>query len=331
MDLALSRLRINGAEPGSGCSALQNSPKVCADQELFERLVSELAVSMAPPTSGPARSSGPRSFQLSFNTTITSIEGGRSYWAYGTEGDGSGKDGSAFNSSPQSVMVWNRAEARKGLPFGFEVGAALGQGLNTSLWSYGLALKWSLVEGFHSGLGRLPDVSLQTAIDRSVGSSQASVQVVSFDVTLSKPFVIERISTISPFTGLQMLWNHVESGLIDLTPGGPTNASTGEPDPDRDAYNACKPLPGNTQGALPLQCSQGGDPSDFSNDVAFKTLDQTRVRMFLGAQARYEMFLLSMSMLFDLFAPNLDAERRHLHSGQVARQLAFSLAVGAVL
>src|SRR5262249_42430359 len=137
MDLALSRLRIVGGS--EGCDQPATSLKVCPDQELFDRLMSELAVAMAPPTSGPARGGGLRSFQLTLNTTVTSIEGDRPYWALGTEGDGRGKDGGALNSSPQAVMVWNRAEARKGLPFGFEIGAALGQGLNTSLWSYGVA------------------------------------------------------------------------------------------------------------------------------------------------------------------------------------------------
>jgi hypothetical protein len=330
MDLALSRLRIN---PGQGGCGSAGATKVCADQELFERLVSELAVTMAPPTSGPARGGGPRGFQLTLNTTITSIEGSRSYWAYGTEGDGKGDDGTALNDSPQSVMVWNRAEARKGLPFGFEVAAALGQGLNTSLWSYGLALKWALVEGFHTGLGRMPDVSLQAALDRSVGSSQATLQVFSFDVTLSKPFVIDRTWTISPFTGVQMLWNHVTSGMIDLTPGGPADPQTRVPDPSRDAYNACKPAPGNTQSGPTLTCTNStpGAGADFSNDIAFKTLDQTRARMFVGGQARYQMFLMSMSLLFDLIAPDLGAPPRLLHSSQVARQLAFSVAVGAVL
>jgi hypothetical protein len=329
MDLALSRLRVPSGQGGCPGPA---SIKFCPDQELFDRLMSEYAVAMAPPTSGPARGGGTRSFQLTFNSTVTSIEGGRGYWLQGTEGDGSGKNGGTLNDSPQSVMVWNRAEARKGLPFGFEIGAALGQGLNTSLWSFGLALKWALVEGFHSGLGRFPDVSLQLAIDRSVGSSQAALQLVSFDFTLSKPIVVERTWTVSPFTGVQLLFSHAESGLIDLTPGGPPDAKTGTPDPAKDAYNACRPLPGNQPGQT-LTCSPGGDSTDFANDVVFKTLDQTRVRMFLGGQARYDVLLVSLSMLFDLVAPDLGLgmQARHIASNQVARQVAFNFAVGAVL
>src|SRR5262249_37430181 len=135
-----------------------------------------------------------------------------------------------------------------------------------------------------------------------------------------------------PFAGVQMLWTHVASGMIDLTPGGPGDAQTQMADPSRDAYNACKPVPGNQQGGSTLTCSTSPeDKVDFGNNVAFKTLDQTRARMFIGGQARYQMLLMSMSLLFDLIAPDLGAEPHNLHSGQVARQLAFSVAVGAVL
>ena len=42
---------------------------------------------------------------------------------------------------------------------------------------------------------------------------------------------------------------------------------------------------------------------------------------------------MSLSLLFDLVAPALNAssQRPHLDSRQVARQLAFNVAVGAVL
>src|SRR5712671_6074927 len=86
MDLALSRLRIAGG--------LANCPPsvagFCPAQELFERLVSELAVAMAPPVNTPARSLGSRGLGLSIDTTMTSIEGRRPYWVLGTEGDGRG-------------------------------------------------------------------------------------------------------------------------------------------------------------------------------------------------------------------------------------------------
>jgi hypothetical protein len=317
MDLALSRLRTSG---GAVSDCPQSSQQFCPDQELFERLASELAVAMAPPVHTPARSLGPRGFSLGLDMTFTSIEAQQSYWQLGTEGAG-GRATESWNRSPSSSLVWNRVEARKGLPFGLEAGASLGQGLNTSLWALGLALKWSLFEGFRSGLGRLPDVSVQGSVHRSVGSSQASVQLYALDLTLSKPFVIQQTWSLSPFVGVQTLFDHVTSGVIDLTPGGPGSP----PDPAKDASSACNPEPGSN----PPLCK--GDDADVYNDVVFKPLDQTRVRMFLGAQARYQMWLASFSSMFDLIAPSLTAPLHHLQSRSVARQIAFNLAVGVVL
>jgi hypothetical protein len=323
MDLALSRLRIVGGRPG--CLDPSTASQFCPNQELFERIVSELAVSMAPSVA-PARTIGPRAFQLAFESTMTTIDAEESHWILGTEGSGGLEPGAdiARNEAPQSVMLWNRLQLRKGLPFGFEVGAALGHGLNTSLYTLGLALKWSIVEGFRTGLGRLPDVAVQGQFQRNVGASQVTVQLFAVDLTLSKPFVIEHAWTLSPLLGVQTLFVTGESGVVDLTPGGPS--STSGTNPATDATRACVPEPG--QPAATLQCT--GDAADVVNDVKFEDITQTRVRAFAGAQARYEFLVTSLTLLFDLAPPDLDAEPLQLASSEVARQLAFHASVGAV-
>src|SRR5690349_9958767 len=182
MDLALSRLRL--AQPWCGDDGRGLDVEAyCGDQELFERLVSELAVAMAPPAAGPARTVGPRGLKLSLSTTLTGVHAGELYWRRGTEGSlparqiSGDPNGASIgdNPDPSPVLFWNRLEARKGLPFGFEAGAALGQGIDTSLWTLGLSLKWALFEGFRTQLGRLPDVAVQGGYSRSVGSSQATI------------------------------------------------------------------------------------------------------------------------------------------------------------
>lgn len=300
MDLALSRLYVQAGR--AGCPPSEAG--VCPDQDSFERLLSEFATAMAPPINTPARSVGPRALWLSLGTTITSIEAQQFYWARGTEGSRSGQ---AYNASPKSALIWNRIEARKGLPFGLELGAQLGQGAATSLLSFGLGVKWALFEGFRSGLGRLPDVAIQGSVDQSVGSSQARVRSYALDLTLSKPFVIEHTWTVSPLGGVQMLFSHMESGVIDLTPAGPGTT----PDPQQDATRV--------------------SGADVSNDVVFKPVSQTRARMFLGAEARYLLLTASLSLLFDLVAPSVQAPVSPGRSSSVARQVALSLAIGAVL
>jgi len=345
MDLALSRLRVASQKPNCGN---RTRGTFCADQELFERLVSELAVAMAPPVTGPARTIGPRAFQLTLGTTVTSVEGGQLYWRRGSEGDEGlsqpedtlepppgAPDGPAlgFNESPPAALAWNHVQVRKGLPFGLEAGALLGQGLQTSMWTLGAALKWSLFEGFRTGLGQLPDVAVQAAVSRSVGSSQATLHVYAFDLTFSKPFVVEQTWSVSPFLGFQVLRADVESGVVDITAGGPS-AAAGEPPPE-DAYNSCQPIPGHqmTATSSTLACSPDGDGSDFSNDVMFDPVGQSRLRMFLGGQTRYDMFVFAASLLFDVIVPALDANmpEPHIESRDLAHQVAFSMSIGAVL
>jgi len=293
---------------------------------------------MAPPSAGPARTVGPRGLQLSLGTTLTGINAGRLYWRRGTEGSlpprqlTNEDEGSlGINPSPSPVLIWNRIEARKGLPFGFEAGAALGQGIDTSLWTLGLSLKWALFEGFRTQLGRLPDVAVQGGYSRSVGSSQATVQQASFDITLSKPFVIEHTWSVSPLLGVQMLFVDVQSGVIDLTPGGLLDP------PAEDAYASCRPdpVPGtstsgeSTPNGQP--CAPGHSGADFANSVAFESVSQTRVRAFAGVQLQYELFLALLSLQYDVSAPRMEDDGRHAGDAELARQLSVNIALGAVL
>jgi hypothetical protein len=336
MDLALSRLRRGDLCESDGVPEYAIH---CKDQELFERLVSEYAVAMAPPASGPARTLGVRGFQLTLDMTVTGIRAGELYWVRGTEGSQRLPNGATFgqNPAPSPVLLWNRLQVRKGLPFGFEAGASLGQGVDTSFWTLGLLLKWALFEGFRSHLGRLPDVAIQGGYSRSVGSSQATIQLATFDLTLSKPFVVEHTWTISPLAGVQTLFVDVRSGVVDLTPGGPSADSK---PPRADAFATCVP---DTEVDGPVQleppdvapngepCAEAGAGADFAHSVTFDPVSQIRVRAFAGAQLRYDMFLLQLALHYDLASPGMAASTRQYGGSDLPRQLAFNVALGAVL
>jgi hypothetical protein len=338
MDLALSRLRRGAEFCEDDGIAVALYASHCKDQEAFERLLAEYAVAMAPPASGPARTLGVGGFQLTLDMTVTGIKAGETYWARGTEGSETLPRGATVgkNPAPSPVLLWNRLQVRKGLPFGFEAGAALGQGLDTSFWTLGVLLKWALFEGFRTHLGRLPDVAIQGGYSRSVGSSQATIQLATLDLTLSKPFVVEHTWTISPLLGVQTLFVDVRSGVVDLTPG-----RSGSPAQviDPDAFESCAPDPaGDATGKGPPDvaangqpCAQAGGGADFAHSVRFDSVAHTRVRAFAGAQLRYDLFLLQIALHYDLAAPELAASTRHAGGGQLPRQLAFNVALGAVL
>lgn len=326
MDPALSRLRIVGGR--EGCDAVSQPGLYCPDNELFERLVSELAVTMAPPVNLTARSVGPRGFHLGFDTTITTIEAEQHYWLRGTEGDAASA-AEELNDSPSGVLVWNRLEARKGLPLGLEVGSSVARGMSTSLWSLGLSLRWSVVEGFHSGAGKLPDVSVRGAMNRVFGTDQLSIDVYGIDLVLSKPFVLEGAWSVSPVLGGQLLVVDASSGVVDLTPGG---ASFDGTPPPQDAFASCAPIPGHDIGGEPTSVACTAPSPDLANDVTFEPLQQVRARVLVGSQVRYQQLILGTAIHFDVSAPQVDAKPlRHLRSQSVARQVAFNVSLGVVL
>ncbi len=327
MDPALSRLSIVGGRddcPDSGPLSW------CRNQESYERLVSQLGVSIAPSLHAPARSVGSRGLSLSLGMTITSIDANAGYWRKGSEGSASDAAGGA-NTSPDPALVWTRATLSKGLPFGFEVGASAGKGYATSLWSLGLSIKWAIIEGFRTGIGALPDVAIAASTTRSMGLDEVSLAAHSMDLLLSKPFHTGQGFVLSPLLGLQLLFIEAHSAPVDLTPGPPALSTRPVSTEDVDAFAACRPTPDRTTRSAPLLCSGTGD--DFVNNVHFDAVSQTRLRLFVGGQAQHGMWRFSASLGFDLLTPKLAAERvTPIQTTRVlGRQVALALAAGIAL
>jgi hypothetical protein len=313
MDPALGRLKIVGGE--AGCTA-DPATGYCPDDYLFERMVAELGVSLAPVLNAPARTVGPRGFQFGLDSTVTTISGSEPFWSKGTEGQG----GAPLNANPMGVMVWNRLGVRKGLPFGFEVGGSAAHAVNSSMFALGLELKWALLEGFHSGAGSFPDLAVRAAVNRQLGSDQLSTTVASFDVIMSKPFVLGSSWIVSPLLAMQTLLVRAESSVIDLTP-------------EVNAFAECQPLPGHQP--LPPDGGPGatvvctGDGSDFENNAVFEPVSQTRLRLVLGGEVVHEWFVAGTSLAFDLLAPTVTAPVIGNRDPHHARLFAFNLSVGA--
>lgn len=281
MDPSLSRLVY---APGNGMCA---GPSACPDHESFEHLAAELAGALAPVVNRGAATAGPRGFYLGLNSTTSTIRADTRYWARGTRGS----DASATrNSDVDPVLNWNRLEVRKGLPFGFEVGSSVGFGLDTSLWVVSAELKLALFEGFRTGLGALPDVALRAVTQQLIGSSELSISTQAIDVTLSKPYVVFQEHVLTPILALQLLFVNAKSSLIDLTP-----ADAG--------YPACTPEVGTS-----AACTVPGGAAELANNVRFRSVHQTRVRMFLGAEEHFRLLSIALTVGFDLTTPRLQTE-----------------------
>jgi hypothetical protein len=306
MDPALSRLAFAS---GKG-SCLAGGAQFCPDNEAFEQLVSELAVALSPIVTSPAASSGARGFYLGISTTATPIRSGERYWVRGTRGSSLSAE---KNTNVDTALAFNRISVRKGLPFGLEIGSALGYGVGTSLWVLSGELRIVLFEGFRSGLGALPDVALRGSTQAMFGSSELSLRTHALDVTLSKPFVLAHSHRLTPLLALQALFVNARSGRIDLTPG-------------TDAWKACAPDASQPMNGL-LACS--GDGTDLMNNASFRSISQTRVRLFVGAEERYSYLSVAATFGIDLAVPQLqtDVPGDDLPD-HVMRQVSFHLACG---
>ena len=248
MDLSLGRLRV----PADYAQCARTAG-FCPDQELFERLVSELAMAVAPPASTAAHTAGLKGLSVGLLHTVTSIQGGAYYWKRGTQGDASAAE-QELNQDPARVLQWTRLQLRKGLPFGVEVAGHVGYGFNTSMWAIGGQLKIAILEGFRSGWGAAPDVAVAVGTQAVVGAADLRLFVHSLKLLLSKPYVIGGNVRLTPILSGELLAVAANSGYLDFD------------------WNLC------------TQDDSCEDASSGSGVARFAPLRQWRVRWALGAE-----------------------------------------------
>jgi hypothetical protein len=309
MDPELTRLTQPagvGSCPESGMAG------VCPDNASFELLAMELAGALAPTVRTGAASGGTRSFYIGLSSSVSTIRSGQRYWARGTRG----ADSTALqNDSVDSLLSFHRVDVRKGLPFGFEIGSSVGFGLHTSLWVISAELKLALFEGFRSGLGALPEVALRAVTQAVMGSAQLSLQTQAFDITLSKPLVVHQEHTLTPLMALQLLFLRAQSSAVDFTP-------------QQSAWASCMPSLTSAAGAVPT-CEDPRGMRELANIASFRDVSRARVRMFLGAEERYRLLSIALTVGFDLITPAVPQEAQGASLPQaLLRQFSLQLAGG---
>lgn len=290
MDPELTRL----TQPaGVGSCPANGMASVCPDNASFELLAMELAGALAPTVRTGAATGGMRGFYIGLSSSASTIRSGQRYWARGTRGE----DATALqNDSVDSLLSFHRVEVRKGLPFGFEVGSSVGFGLHTSLWVMAAELKLALFEGFRTGLGALPEVALRAVTQAVMGSPQLSLQTQAFDITLSKPLVVHQEHTLTPLLALQLLFLRAQSSAVDFTP-------------EQSAWASCAPSVTSVASAMPM-CEDPRASPELANTASFRDVSRARVRMFLGAEERYRLLSIALTVGFDLITPAVPQEAR---------------------
>jgi len=313
MDPALARLVKNEdcRAPGpDGTGAYYNPAAIfrCGtDDAAFAKLVSQYGGAVAPTAMHTAGTTGYGGFELAVELALTKIDSDADYWKNGTQGGQQENTGifSQSNPNPDSVLTTYMLKLRKGLPLGFEIVGNVGFMGNTSFVISGADVRWSLLEGFRTGVpGVFPEIAVGGTVRTAAGTDEMKLTVGGFEANISKELPIGGTVQLTPYVGYQWLRIFGDSGQIDLTPNtdaldlcnyqGPNTPPT--PDPDKQGSNGDQVHDGQPSCA-------GGTSDDFNNNVVFDKVEMTRHRIDFGAQLRFEYIRLGAHFITDVVDP----------------------------
>ncbi len=345
MDPVLNRfVLVNAANPdcrtsgpGGGVyySPTSGYSRCTPNNAPWGNLVAQYGAALAPTSMHGSRTTGYGGFELSLEGSFTSIDNKKDYWIQGTQGP---QDPTTKNFSvrgdPDSMLQVYMLRIRKGLPFGFELTGNVGYVARTSIVVGGADVRWSLFEGFRTGIPAVfPELSVGGSGRTITGAEQMQLTVIGADAILSKPFAIGGTVVFEPYAGYQYLRIFGDSGLIDLTPntdainfcdhqGTNTPAS---PDPSK---------PGTFDGQ-PVCGKQAGSPAnsaDFNNDVVFTPVRLNRHRVGGGFNLKFQVVQLGAHFISDVVdVKDANKDQDTFDFSDAGRQWTLSFSLGAVL
>ncbi|MFO8071249.1 MAG: hypothetical protein R6V85_05170 [Polyangia bacterium] len=260
------------------------TPLHCEPQiAMYERFLAEYAFGLSPKLMAPASTLGYSGFYLGVEGTLTPIPGGGTTnddrWFLGT---------TPYDESP-GVMFVPAIHVRKGLPWSFELGGQINYLAQSEAVALGGDIKWSLFEGYRKGFrGAMPDVAARGSVVRLLGEGDIDMTIVGVDGSISYPFGIGGMISLTPYGGFQYLWTFARIEPLVYR----------DETPDDSGHEACS---GNDPD--PTECwATEFDPDGSQNDEFHSTYgpyydisglsgpNLERMRLFLGLQLKYEFF-----------------------------------------
>ncbi|MEZ4298342.1 MAG: hypothetical protein R3B70_25540 [Polyangiaceae bacterium] len=299
--------RTSGPGGGAYYNPTSGYRRCTPDNVPWANLVAQFGAALAPSAMHPARTTGYGGFELALEGDFTVIDRDQDYWKRGTQGpqDPTQKTFSTLGD-PDAVLQVYMLRIAKGLPFGFELVGNVGYVARTSIVVGGADVRWSLFEGFRTGIPAIfPELTVGGSVRTITGAEQMQLTVVGADGTLSKPFGIGGSVVFTPYIGYQYLRIFGDSGLIDLTPNtdalaycnfqGPNTPASPDPgkvDQNGNPYYDGQPVCGN--GTTPA------NSADFNNNVVFTPVRLNRHRLGGGFNFRFQMVQFGFHFISDV-------------------------------
>lgn len=188
---------------------LVNNGKV--DNTSFRGLARELGLVMTPSSLQPAETTGQSGFDFALDYTFHTLNFDEAYWE--------AREGS------QPLLMTLGARARKGfvlpIPLASEVEFGAQWLIDSQLLNLGTNIRVALNEGFRW----IPDIAVQTGINRMVGNKDLDLLTVTAGGQISKGFGIAGSFNLCPYVGYQSIWVNASSRIIDTGPADAANVN----------------------------------------------------------------------------------------------------------
>ncbi len=154
-------------------------------QDDFKTLSKELGALIGFKNMAPAEPLGLTGFDVGLEVSGVGIDKNGSYW------------NSAFNNSAPSFLAFPKLRARKGLPFGIDIGAMYSYVPDSNVKLYGGEISKSILDG---GIVS-PAVGVRATYTKLAGVDDLSLQTYGIDASISKGLLF-----LTPYAGAGLLW-----------------------------------------------------------------------------------------------------------------------------
>ncbi len=156
----------------------------------FKDLSKEAGVAIGYRNMVPSAPLGITGFDVGIEMSAISINNNSTYWK------------AAFNNDAPNYLIFPKIRARKGLPFGLDIGAMYSYVPGTNVKVYGVELSKAILEGSVA----TPAVSVRTTYTRLAGVSDLNLQTFGLDASISKGFILA-----TPYAGAGMMFINSEA------------------------------------------------------------------------------------------------------------------------
>ena len=151
----------------------------------FKSLTKEAGAVLGYRNLAPAAPLGITGFDVGVEVSAMGIDENSTYWK------------AAFGNNAPAYLAVPKIRARKGLPFGIDVGAIYSYVPDSNVKLYGFELSKAILDG---GIA-LPAVGVRATYTKMTGVEDLGLQTYGVDASISKGFLF-----ITPYAGAGMLW-----------------------------------------------------------------------------------------------------------------------------